>query len=52
MADDNNFSLGGEEWESLGVALGSGSLAMPFPLSLLFGGFICFEEIPELENQE
>ena len=52
MAEESSFSLGGEDWDSLEVALGSMSLATPFPLSLFFGGIICFEEIPWLENQE
>ena len=52
MAEESSFSLGGEDWGSLEVALGSKSLAMPFPLSLLFGSIIYFKEIPRLENQE
>ena len=51
IAEESNFSLGGEDWEALGVVLGMGSVRIPFPLSRLFGGIICFEEIPWLENQ-
>ena len=50
IVEESNFSLG-VVGEALEVALGSGSLAIPFPLSFLFGGIICFGEIPWLENQ-
>ena len=51
MAEESNFSLGGVVWVSLEIFYGAGSLRMAFPLSFFFGGIICFEEIPWLENQ-
>ena len=49
MAEERSFSLEGVAWGSLEDSWEAGA----FPLSrLIFGAITCFEEIPELENQE
>ena len=51
MAEESNFSLEGVDWGSLEGSWEPVSLRTALPL-FFFGGIICFEEIPELENQE
>ena len=51
IAEESNFSLGGEDWDALDGVWDTGSLRIPFPLSFRLGGIICFGEILWLENQ-